>query len=208
MLAAAADCTASFQSTDVKVAEGSEAQLTVVLTEPGCNSEDLEGTVKWETKDGTATVADKDYQASSGTLRFLLNENSKTISIPTNEDPKVEKDETFTVVLSEPDGTTITSVGPPATVTILNDDQPPSPSPSPPPSPPPSPSPRPSPAPSPTESPTPEPELSALPSPSPTVEAAPRRGGLPGPVIVAIVSGSVALLSGLGLLWLKRTTPI
>ena len=61
-------------------------------------------TVAYATADGTATVADSDYQPSSGTLTFPADETSKTVSVPVNGDTKVESDETFVVNLSSATG--------------------------------------------------------------------------------------------------------
>ena len=56
--------------------------------------------VNYATADGTATVADSDYVANSGTLNFGANVNTQTISVTINGDTKVEPDETFFVNLS------------------------------------------------------------------------------------------------------------
>src|SRR5262249_54059937 len=42
------------------------------------------------TADGSATAADRDYNATSGDLHFGANENSKTISVAINGDTKAE----------------------------------------------------------------------------------------------------------------------
>jgi hypothetical protein len=57
--------------------------------------------VNYATADGTATVADGDYQAVSGTLTFAAGEQSKTVTVLVNGDLKVENDETFLVNLSD-----------------------------------------------------------------------------------------------------------
>lgn len=77
--------------------------------------------VRYSTQDGTATTADGDYLATSGTLSFGYGENTKTISVTVNGDTEVEPDEQFQVVLSNPtDGATI--AGGPGIGTIQNDD--------------------------------------------------------------------------------------
>ena len=77
--------------------------------------------VNYATADGTATTADGDYVANSGTVQFAANENVKTVSITINGDTKVEASETFNVNLSSATaGATISDglgVG-----TISNDD--------------------------------------------------------------------------------------
>ena len=84
------------------VAEGDEAVFTVTLTPP--NEQVV--TVDYTTTDGT-TVADEDYSATSGTLRFAPGDTSKTIRVPTLRDAVAEPVETFTVVLSNPSGTNV-----------------------------------------------------------------------------------------------------
>ena len=84
------------------VAEGDEAVFTVTLTPP--NEQVV--TVDYTTTDGTA-VADEDYSATSGTLRFTPGDTSKTIRVPVLEDATAEPVETFTVVLGNPAGTNL-----------------------------------------------------------------------------------------------------
>jgi hypothetical protein len=110
---------------DVSITEGASGTkvATFVVTRS-------EGTaafdVAFKTQDGTATTADKDYVASSGSVHFNAGETSKTISVTVNGDTKVEANETFNVLLSNPtNGATIkdgTGVG-----TIVNDDSAPAP---------------------------------------------------------------------------------
>jgi hypothetical protein len=64
--------------------------------------------VNYATADGTATTADHDYAANSGTLNFGSGVNTQTISITINGDTKLEPSETFFVNLSgATNGTTI-----------------------------------------------------------------------------------------------------
>ena len=99
----AADAMPALSITDaVPVAEGGEAVFTVTLTPP--NEQVV--TVDYTTTDGTA-VADEDYSATSGTLRFAPGDTSKTIRVPTLRDAVAEPVETFTVVLSNPSGTNV-----------------------------------------------------------------------------------------------------
>jgi len=77
-------------------------------------------TVNFATADGSATVADSDYVANSGTVSFAAGETTKTVTVVVNGDTKVEPNETFNVNLSTCVGCTITDnqgVG-----TIVNDD--------------------------------------------------------------------------------------
>ncbi len=84
------------------VAEGGQAAFEVTL-HPASNSV---VTVAFTTQDGTA-VADSDYTLTSGTLTFNANETTKTIEVPILRDSVHEPSETFTVVLSNPSGTTL-----------------------------------------------------------------------------------------------------
>jgi aspartate 1-decarboxylase len=79
-------------------------------------------TVNYATANGTATTADNDYVARSGTLSFGTNVNSQTISITIRGDTKVENNETFFVNLSRAsNGVTISDSQ--AVGTIATDDQ-------------------------------------------------------------------------------------
>ena len=86
------------------VAEGDEAVFTVTLTPP--NEQVV--TVDYTTTDGTA-VADEDYSATSGTLRFEPGETIQNIQVATLRDAIAEPSESFTVELSDPVGTAITN---------------------------------------------------------------------------------------------------
>src|SRR6185295_14868689 len=77
-------------------------------------------TVDFATVDGTATVADNDYLAASGTLTFAPGETSKPVVVSVVGDTVFETDETFQVALSNPVGSFLvdgTGLG-----AILNDD--------------------------------------------------------------------------------------
>jgi hypothetical protein len=76
-------------------------------------------TVRYATANGTAQ-AKSDYSATSGTLTFPAGETSRTVSIAVKGDRKREKNETFSVQLSNAAGATVADGV--ATATILNDD--------------------------------------------------------------------------------------
>jgi hypothetical protein len=63
-------------------------------------------TVTYRTEDGSATVADGDYQPVSGALTFKPNLNAQvfTIAVPVTDDHVAELDETFAVRLSAAPG--------------------------------------------------------------------------------------------------------
>lgn len=97
--------------------------FTVTLSAPVA----LETTVDYTTADGTATVADNDYQPKSGTLTFAAGQQSQTVTVLVNGDVKVEDDETFFVNLNDAKlgGATdarVSILGAQGTGTILNDD--------------------------------------------------------------------------------------
>lgn len=104
--------------TDVEANEGrlgvTPLTFTVTLDQP------LQGstTFRYRTADDTATVADRDYVATTGTLAFAPGETVKTITINVLGDRKLEGDELVRVELVNLDGSAITS----ATGTIRNDD--------------------------------------------------------------------------------------
>lgn len=82
-------------------------------------------TVDWAPRDGTATRADNDYSfppASGGTATFQAGQTSLSfqIDVVVVGDTKVEADETFDIVLSNPVNATIADAT--GTITIRNDD--------------------------------------------------------------------------------------
>src|SRR5262249_51933493 len=90
--------------------------FTVTLSTPSSSPV----TVQYATADGTATTANNDYTASSGTLTFAPGQTQQTITVLVNGDTVVELDETFAVNLSNPSNATLgTGQG---QGTIQNDD--------------------------------------------------------------------------------------
>ena len=81
-------------------------------------------TVDYATQSGTAT-APSDFVAQTGTLTFADGEVSKAIQIPIVNDSTFEGPETFSVVLSHPTGGATLGAQTSATVTIIEDDPPP-----------------------------------------------------------------------------------
>ncbi|WP_448265089.1 Calx-beta domain-containing protein [Nostoc sp. DSM 114159] len=106
---------------DVSVSEGNtgtttNANFTISLSNP--SSQQI--TVNYNTTDGTAQVADSDYNSASGTITFNPGETSKVISIGVIGDNQTETDETFSVNLSAATNAAIAdSLG---VGTIINDD--------------------------------------------------------------------------------------
>ncbi len=103
---------------DVSVAESGDATFTITLSPPSGGPV----TVAYATEDGTATNPE-DYAAMSGVLQFAAGETSKSVTVPVVDDPELESDETFALLLSSPvaseirDGTGL--------ATIADDDAPP-----------------------------------------------------------------------------------
>ena len=81
-------------------------------------------TVDISTIDGTA-LQKSDYTATFRTISLAAGETSKVVEIPITEDSFNEANETFTVALSNPTGGAGLGGQTAATVTIVNDDNPP-----------------------------------------------------------------------------------
>jgi hypothetical protein len=84
---------------DASISEGSSgarAMNFTVTRSGGSGAFD----VNFTTADGSATVADHDYVANSGTLHFGIGVNTQTIQVTINGDTKIEPNETFFVNLS------------------------------------------------------------------------------------------------------------
>ncbi len=82
-------------------------------------------TVAYTNEDGTATIADGDYNNNDGTITFTGTANEQhDIIVQVNRDSKVEANETFTVTLGTITGAPagVTAEGSPQLGTINNDD--------------------------------------------------------------------------------------
>ncbi len=77
-------------------------------------------TVDYATADGTAMVADNDYQPRTGTLTFNPGQTTRTIIVPVIGDNRDEDDETFFVNLTNPVNATLDVAQ--GLGTIVNDD--------------------------------------------------------------------------------------
>jgi Calx-beta domain/FG-GAP-like repeat len=102
--------------------EGNSGTTLFVFTITLSAAYDQAVTVNFATANGTATTADHDYQAQSGTLTFAPGETTKTITIVVYGDKKTESNETFFVDLSDPSSNAlfgnVRGIG-----TILDDDR-------------------------------------------------------------------------------------
>jgi hypothetical protein len=106
---------------DVSLPEGSSgtAALTFTASLSGVSGQNVQ--VDFATADGTATLADADYVATSGSATIAAGSLSAPIAVLVNGDLVPEFDEQFFVNLSNPVNATIAAgMG---TGTILNDEQ-------------------------------------------------------------------------------------
>jgi uncharacterized repeat protein (TIGR01451 family) len=105
---------------NVSLAEGNagttNANFTVSLTASSASTI----TVNFATADGSATTANNDYVAKSGTVTFTPGQTSQSVTIVVNGDTTFEPNETFVVNLNTPVNGTI--IKPQGTGTINNDD--------------------------------------------------------------------------------------
>ena len=100
---------------DAEVTEGDGTMDFVVTLAP---EQRPPAWVDYATADGTAR-AGEDYRATSGRVKFRKNQTTKTVSVPIINDAVREDGETFTLVLSDPEGALIADGE--ATGTILDD---------------------------------------------------------------------------------------
>lgn len=127
----------SITPTATSVLEGNSGTTSVTFTVALSAPTPYGLSLNYATVDGTATTADGDYVAASGTLTFAIGETSKTITVQVNGDTVFEPNETFRVTLSSPVKAYVEFQVGTGTVTILNDDAAPLPPPVPPVPPPP-----------------------------------------------------------------------
>ena len=105
---------------DASVAEGNSGTKTLSFVVSLSAAALQNTTVRYQTGDGTATVADADYDAKSGMLSFRPGQRTATVAVTIRGDRSVEADETFRVVLDTPVNATLGRAT--ATGVILDDD--------------------------------------------------------------------------------------
>jgi hypothetical protein len=115
----------SFSIDDVTHAEGDAGTTDYTFTVTKTGATNLPASVQFTTVDGTATVADNDYQANSGTLNFDVADTEMQFTVVVGGDTNVEPDEAFTVQLSNASNAGISDAD--GTGTITNDDARPTP---------------------------------------------------------------------------------
>jgi hypothetical protein len=106
---------------DAEIVEGaagttSQLRLTVRLSDVS----GVASRVTFATQDGTATAANRDYRARTGSVQIRAGSTTATISISIVGDAAVEPDETLSVILTAPVAATIADGT--ATATIRSDD--------------------------------------------------------------------------------------
>ena len=103
---------------DAEATEEEDGTMDFVVTLDPAASDTV--TVDYATSDGTA-MAGEDYAATSGTLTFVPDDTTKTISVPITDDTEDDGGETFTLTLSNASGG-VQLGDAEATGTILDDD--------------------------------------------------------------------------------------
>ena len=109
------DATPRLSVTGDEAVEGGTVEFVVVLGSPSARS----AVVVYETRDGSAEVG-VDYRFASGSLTFAPGDTNRTVAVPLFDDDIDEPDETFALVLSNPENAIIGT--PSADGRILDDD--------------------------------------------------------------------------------------
>ncbi|MEQ9066167.1 MAG: Calx-beta domain-containing protein, partial [Gimesia chilikensis] len=115
---------------DVSIVEGDSGTSTasITVTRTGSSAGDLNhlALVSFTTQDGTATGAEGDYIASSGTLAFTADPTELTqtqvITVQINGDTLTETDETFQLLLTGSSSALTTIADNSGLITISNND--------------------------------------------------------------------------------------
>lgn len=116
------DSNAVFSIDNVIMTEGDSGTKTFTFTVAKSGTTFKQSTVTYTTRDGSATTADADYVAKSGTLTFTASQTSQPITVTVNGDTKNEDDEQFYVDLTGAANGSIDPAQATGTGTILNDD--------------------------------------------------------------------------------------
>jgi hypothetical protein len=103
------------------ITEGQRGTRQVTLTVSLSVAYDVPVTVQFNTADGSATTADNDYVAATGTVTFAPGVTTQTITLTIIGGRQREQDEYFLVNLSNASNALV--VDSQAVVSILNDDK-------------------------------------------------------------------------------------
>ena len=110
----------------INQAEGDSGTTLYIYTVTLSNPSSQTITVDYSTNDGSATLADNDYQDNDGILTFNPGGSlTQQIVVEVNGDTDVENDEDFTVTLNSATNATINPLATTGTGIIENDDTPP-----------------------------------------------------------------------------------
>ncbi|MCG3208918.1 MAG: hypothetical protein FOGNACKC_02531 [Anaerolineae bacterium] len=104
----------------VTVTEGDSGPVAAVFTVTLSSASSQPVAVNYATADGTATLANNDYNPISGTLNFPPGTTVQTVTVQVNGDTQEEADEVFLVTLSNPINAGL--INDHAAGTIINDD--------------------------------------------------------------------------------------
>ena len=118
--AAAPPPTPTITVSDAAVVEANSGQQSLFFTVKLSNVYTSAVTVDYATADGTATLANNDYVAASGTLTFAPGETSKVVTVKAVGDTTDEHNETFRLNLANPTNATLATDH--GTGTIADDD--------------------------------------------------------------------------------------
>ncbi len=116
------DDLARLRVTGSEQSEGDDGTRVTSFTIESSNPAAMELRVTAATQDGTATVGDSDYVAFNQTVVFAPGETKKNILVTINSDRKFEPDETFGLVISDPQGGATLIDTATANAVIRNDD--------------------------------------------------------------------------------------
>jgi hypothetical protein len=107
---------------DLTLTEGNSGSTSGYVTISLSAASTQTVTVQWAPSDGTATKADNDYSfpLTGGSVSFAPGQTSRQIDVLVTGDTKVEPNETFAIVLSNPQNATLAKAT--GTITISNDD--------------------------------------------------------------------------------------
>jgi hypothetical protein len=113
----------SISINDVTLAEGNAGTTAFTFNVTLSHPSPKPITFEFSTQDGSATLADADYQAIQNIMTFAPGETSKPVTILVNGDLKLEPTETFIVHIGTPTGDAPIARGM-GIGTIINDDTP------------------------------------------------------------------------------------
>jgi len=106
----------------VAIAEGNSGSQSLTFTVTLSTAAGASTSVDYATADETAVAANGDYTATTDTLTIPAGATTATIDVPVSGDTAFEADETFSLVLSNATGLTLSGTTQAVQGTITNDD--------------------------------------------------------------------------------------